>query len=566
MFCEQCGSKVEDGVKFCPNCGASIIYDTSVQQSEQVSPPPAGNVQHSVPVPPPVYQQNYQQGPGSPVPPNAYQYQNGRQMPPRNAKKKSPVGCIIIIVILVAVIAGIIFGISILKKKVKNALAESGLGEAVNILGGASSDIKIPDGASPVEGANVLDLVGKYEGEIQITKLEGMEKMPGAEEHMDMIKERVETALSAPSPCTLEIEDDGRWTIGLGLFEGMEMSSHDLADKDEDPTAYDLFYLNSGSYDIIKSQSKADEGDNTTGSLEHAGVYCEKDGENLIAGFVDFELNKGGAKIHMRGDFVVNKTTGDYVPEGGEEVYDIMNGSDSSDDEDGYSGESDFSDSGDESNISGGGDDFGDTDDFGTDGSSSGKTDSFDDDSSGGSADTGGIKSVDTPDPSKTALTGGKWDVLQSGEFQYIKDGKAVENTWAEDEGGYYYIGPDGCLVRNNYAPDGYWADDNGCWDKSVPRQELQFEPYNNDYVGHIRTFEIRMDDAYTGSAKVYYTNNFGGGEPKKTDFRIERLGISSYAAYSEVNEYEIYLLSVTDDGWGLIVSCDGDTEKCSIE
>ena len=27
-----------------------------------------------------------------------------------------------------------------------------------------------------------------------------------------------------------------------------------------------------------------------------------------------------------------------------------------------------------------------------------------------------------------------------------------------------YYVGPDGCMVRNNYAPDGYWADDNGCW------------------------------------------------------------------------------------------------------
>ncbi|MBO4266202.1 MAG: zinc-ribbon domain-containing protein [Lachnospiraceae bacterium] len=181
-------------------------------------------------------------------------------------------------------------------------------------------------------------------------------------------------------------------------------------------------------------------------------------------------------------------------------------------------------------------------------------------------AGSAGIKSVDTKDPSKTAISGGKWDIMESGEFQYLKNGKAVTDTWAEDEGEYYYVGPDGCMVRNNYAPDGYWADDNGCWDKSVQRQELQFEPYNNDYVGNLWTFEITMDDAYKGTGKVYYSQYFGKGEPPKTDLRIERLGISSYAAYSEKNENEIYLLTVTDDGWGLIVSSDGQTEKCSVE
>ncbi|MCR5510543.1 MAG: zinc-ribbon domain-containing protein [Lachnospiraceae bacterium] len=181
-------------------------------------------------------------------------------------------------------------------------------------------------------------------------------------------------------------------------------------------------------------------------------------------------------------------------------------------------------------------------------------------------AGSGGIKSVDTKDPSKTAISGGKWDIMESGEFQYLKNGKAVTDTWAEDEGEYYYVGPDGCMVRNNYAPDGYWADENGCWDKSRTRQELQFEPYNNDYVGNLWTFEITMDDAYTGTGKVYYSQHFGGGESPKTNLRIERLGISSYAAYSEKNENEIYLLTVTDDGWGLIVSSDGQTEKCSVE
>lgn len=177
------------------------------------------------------------------------------------------------------------------------------------------------------------------------------------------------------------------------------------------------------------------------------------------------------------------------------------------------------------------------------------------------------IKDTRTGKPSRTAISGGEWEQLQSGEYIYYdKNGKQVSNTWAEDEGQYFYVGPDGCLVYNNYAPDGYWADEYGAWDSYASRYELQYEPYNQDYIGDLWTFEIYMDDAYSGTAKFYYSGSLGGSNPKKRGLKIERLGISSYAAYSVDNENEVYLLTVVDEGNSLIVSSDGQTEICTIQ
>ena len=228
------------------------------------------------------------------------------------------------------------------------------------------------------------------------------------------------------------------------------------------------------------------------------------------------------------------------MPEGGEEVKDIMNG-----------------------NEEGGYDDSDDTDDSDGGYDDAGRDDA---DSVNPQDDTGSTSEA-AGDPSQTAVRNGKWDILQSGEFQYYdKNGKLLECAWAEDEGGYYYLGPDGCLVYNNYSHDGYWVDKNCCWDSSVPKLDLQFEPLNNTYVGDLWTLDVYMDGRSSGTAKWWYTNNFGGGESKKYDFTIKQLGTSTYAAYSEVNENEIYLISVVDDGWTLILSCDGQTDTLKIQ
>ncbi len=55
-FCGNCGTKVEDGVKFCPGCGAAIVAqaqsNAAEQQNTQTPPPAQENTQ-----------QTYQQAP-----------------------------------------------------------------------------------------------------------------------------------------------------------------------------------------------------------------------------------------------------------------------------------------------------------------------------------------------------------------------------------------------------------------------------------------------------------------------------------------------------------------------
>ncbi|MCR5001617.1 MAG: zinc ribbon domain-containing protein [Lachnospiraceae bacterium] len=541
MFCEQCGSKIEDGTKFCTNCGASVMYDAPAQQLQvQTTPPP--QVQTPQAIQQPYQQQPYQQP-----------YQQAQQQYPIGNQPKKQVPAAVIVII--AVFAVLIIGVTVLvvafgnsgKTAVEDGVIGDVAGENENAFdantGETDGKVKIPEGAEIITDANLMDLVGEYEGEIQLTRFEGMENMPGADEHKAEIDSMMEKLMNEPQKCTLEIEDDGNWELDIDAPMGsMDLDSSGFRMRDPktpaDESAHLIQLVNNGCYSVVVKQqeevnSKEMGSGTTEETAEHIGTYCKKGDKKIITGYIHVSMSMGGTGILMQGDFVVDKTTGDYIPEGGEEAIDTTNGKD--DDETGSIDE----------DIN---NDVEVDDDLEVDDENS------DPDSSSGN--------IDTKEPSQTAITGGKWDIMESGESQYLLNGEAVRNTWTEDKGRYFYVGPDGCLVHENYAPDGYWIDKDGSWDKSVPRQELQFEPYNNDYIGRIQTFEITMDNADTGRAKVYYTG-MGG---KKMDFRIERLGISSYAAYSDVNEDEIYLISVVDDGESIIVSCDGQTEKCTIQ
>ena len=580
MFCEQCGAQMPDNTKFCPACGAKVdigdltgAQDTMQEQSpiqggyanpqqQNYGGPQGQSPMQPGPVPGP---QGFNQGQPYPVQ-GPYPQMGPGQMP---IKKKGSPALIIILVVLVLVIGGAVAGIFLLKNKVKDKLDELGLGGIISdtedmidgMTGNPDSRIKIPDGAAPVMDANLLNLVGEYEGEFQCTALEGMDKIPGAP--ADQVKAKVDEALSTPAKCTLEIEDDGDWDFKIELLGTMYINSHDFRVDDPqtaaEASAHLIQLVNGGIYDIeIKQTDEIDSkelGSGTaTGTFIHTGAYCEKDGKNLIAGFLSQSMNLNGVDILLEGNFTVYKTTGDYVPEGGEEAMAVINGQDGSDDESSQDRDDEDRDNDRDDDRNDGRDD--NRDDFGETRDDTGR------DNNGGSV-TGNVSG----DPSQTAVKGGKWDQMQSGEFQYIdKSGNVLTCAWAEDEGGYYYLGPDGCLVYNNYSHDGYWADKNGCWDPSVPRVDLQFEPMNNTYTGDLWTLDVYMNDRDSGNAKWWYTNTFGGGEPKKYDFTIKRIGPSSYEAHAVNNDMEIYLISVTDDGWKLILSAAGSTDTLTIQ
>lgn len=53
MFCRNCGSKVEDGARFCPVCGESVVaeYEASAESQGDHQPAPAAKVQPTMPAP-----------------------------------------------------------------------------------------------------------------------------------------------------------------------------------------------------------------------------------------------------------------------------------------------------------------------------------------------------------------------------------------------------------------------------------------------------------------------------------------------------------------------------------
>lgn len=576
MFCEQCGAQMPDNMKFCPACGAKVDggdmtgamdagqvqqqggYGNPQQQGYGQMPQGQPPVQPG-PVPGP---QGFNQGQPYPGQGPYPQMRPGQMGPGQmSAKKKGSPALIIILVVLVLIIGGVVAGIFVLKNKVKDKMDELGITGIIDdtqdmingMTGNYNSNIKIPDGAVPVADANLLSLVGEYEGEFLCTALEGMENIPGAP--ADQVKAKVDEALSKPVKCTLEIEDNGEWELDIELLGGFDMNCRDI--KVDDPktpaeeSAHLIGLVNGGAYNIDIEQSdevdidELGEGE-ATGRFVHTGVYCEKGGKNLIAGFMSQSMDLNGITVKIEGNFTVDKITGDYVPEGGEETTEEMNGAkdrENRDTEESAALEEDTEENDDT-----------DSNEARNETEKERDTDSADRDKALG-------------DPSQTAVRGGEWEQLESGEFLYYdKNNKQLTSQWAEDEGGYYYLGPDGCLVYNNYSHDGYWADKNGCWDPSVPKVDTQVDILNNTYVGSLWTLDVYMNDSRSGTAKWWYTNTFGGGEPKKYDFNIKQLGPSSYAAYSDINDNEIYLISVVDDGWSIIVSCDGSTDTLKIQ
>ena len=198
MFCEQCGAQMPDNMKFCPACGAKVDGGdmTGAMDAGQVQQQGGyGNPQQQgygqMPQGQPPVQPGPAPGPqgfnqGQPYPGQGpYPQMRPGQMGPgqMSAKKKGSPALIIILVVLVLIIGGVVAGIFVLKNKVKGKMDELGITGIIDdtqdmingMTGNYDSRIKIPEGATPVMDANLMNLVGEYEGEFQCTALEGME-------------------------------------------------------------------------------------------------------------------------------------------------------------------------------------------------------------------------------------------------------------------------------------------------------------------------------------------------------------------------------------------------------
>ena len=157
---------------------------------------------------------------------------------------------------------------------------------------------------------------------------------------------------------------------------------------------------------------------------------------------------------------------------------------------------------------------------------------------------------------SMTAFAG--WEQLQSGEWTYrYGTGGYARNTWI----GNYYIGPDGCMVVNNYTPDGYWVGASGAYESWWGRRRDAAMPYTGG--------------AYSGAPYSYVFNVdiYGDG--------VEHWSMDEYAYGSRTGHYELYpissfclemmdiysgeslgYVSVSPDRRIVYVSCAGQTNR----
>ena len=64
-------------------------------------------------------------------------------------------------------------------------------------------------------------------------------------------------------------------------------------------------------------------------------------------------------------------------------------------------------------------------------------------------------------DPDKAKEEG--WYQI-NGNYYYGENGRIVKNSWV----GNYYLGEDGQMLTNTTTPDGYYVDENGCWEITI--------------------------------------------------------------------------------------------------
>lgn len=167
--------------------------------------------------------------------------------------------------------------------------------------------------------------------------------------------------------------------------------------------------------------------------------------------------------------------------------------------------------------------------------------------------------------PSTYAISGGTWDILESGEKIYtMADGNQAKNVWVEEDGMYYYVDFTGCLMKNNYTADGFWVGEKGYWDRSKKQRKDDVEPISGKPYGEgtVMTIDIinYADDA--SYAKATLTYSFGS----KEEYNVMPLGNSTYLLEYKDDFYTGLLMSVSEDQKTLIVSGLGCTDTYTME
>ncbi|MBO6150160.1 MAG: zinc ribbon domain-containing protein [Clostridium sp.] len=576
-FCSNCGAPLPEDARFCEECGTVVSQPAtaspqySAQPQQPMMPPPAAaqqNWQNQGQVPQQnwqgqVPQQNWQnqgqvpqqnwQGQGQ-VLRQSWQNPGGippyGNIPPAPPKKKS-----ILPIILgggalaILIIAGGLFFLgrekdgggknkdkeawqSAVKDKDndKDREEDSGKDSQDGFSGQDSGstasadmgDIVIPAGASVVEDASFYQLVNEWSGEIQITEFDGFENMDGVPADIGEIKKEV---LASPVSADLEIEEDGDWTMNLDLMHGMRMRGRDMRIQEpktlEEANAHLIQEPDRGVFTVdIFQQTDEKEKVQGTGQIFLKGALCEDSAGRLIAGRYEVILDYADTSVMFGGDYTVRPQKEEYRPEG-----------------------TDPGQGGIPSGMEG------------TEGTVDGPEAGFGE----GPVVSGNYT------PENYSIIGGGWEQLQSGEWIYkTQGGGTAENTWIDNEDGYYsYVGFDGCMVTKNYTPDGFWVDEEGHWDRSVPQRMDDPEPLEGRRYGDSPTLTFRFPRMSDGKNYCIMTRSYSFGYEET--FSLTPVGHGAYMTEKTDDPGIRGLLTVAENQKSILFSEAGYTERYQL-
>ena len=118
----------------------------------------------------------------------------------------------------------------------------------------------------------------------------------------------------------------------------------------------------------------------------------------------------------------------------------------------------------------------------------------------------------------------------------YITDseGKVYKNRLVKRGSYRYYVGSDGAMLTNTWTPDGYWVNEEGEWDSSVPRQGSSSAGGTISSIpdGYYNSVGIGGD---TQNYRVDCWVNYSGGSKQINFGHYEPTG-SSYSFYDKNN------------------------------
>ena len=164
------------------------------------------------------------------------------------------------------------------------------------------------------------------------------------------------------------------------------------------------------------------------------------------------------------------------------------------------------------------------------------------------------------------AEEGGKWNTLESGEtvYEYTVSGEYARSVWVNDGGTLYYVDASGCRMRNNYAHDGFYAGNDGQWDKSkkpiIDNAMFSERPYGDGSVTWVFNMDVAQNGTISGTATQKYS--FG----TVNTYRVTSFGHSAYRLIYTKDESMQAHVVVLNGGSRIAISCAGSTDTYDLQ